>query len=92
MSNKYLLSFLENQMQLAIRNQIALQNGELKHLHQGILSNTPINRIKILSVQLQKNTENFKQSITKYFKFFKTFILEMLISLQSLIYAMFLKI
>ena len=59
------LDRLENQMQLAIRNQIALQNGELKHLHQGILSNTPINRIKILSVQLQKNAENFKQSVTK---------------------------
>ena len=59
------LDRLENQMQLAIRNQITIQNGELKHLQQSMLSNSPINRVKILSIQLQKITEDFKQFITK---------------------------
>ena len=59
------LDRLENQMQLAIRNQITIQNGELKHLQQSMLSNSPINRVKILSIQLQKITKDFKQFITK---------------------------
>ena len=59
------LDRLENQLQLAILNQIALQNLELKHLHQGMLSNSPINRINVLSVHLQKTAENINQSITK---------------------------
>ena len=59
------LDRLENQLQLAILNQIALQNLELKHLHQGMLSNSPINRINILSVHLQKTAENINQGITK---------------------------
>ena len=59
------LDRLENQLQLAILNQIALQNLELKHLHQGMLSNSPINRINILSVHLQKTAENINQCITK---------------------------
>ena len=59
------LDRLENQLQLTILNQIALQNLELKHLHQGMLSNSPINRINVLSVHLQKTAENINQSITK---------------------------
>ncbi len=59
------LDRLENQLQLAILNQIALQNLELKHLRQGMLSNSPINRINVLSVHLQKTAENINQSITK---------------------------
>ena len=59
------LDRLEIQMQLAIRNQITIQNGELKHLQQSMLSNSPINRVKILSIQLQKITKDFKQFITK---------------------------
>ena len=48
------LDRLENQLQLAILNQIALQNLELKHLRQGMLSNSPINRINVLSVTCKK--------------------------------------
>ena len=59
------LDRLENQLQLTILNQIALQNLELKHLRQGMLSNSPINRINVLSVHLQKTAENINQSITK---------------------------
>ncbi|NKB32235.1 MAG: exodeoxyribonuclease VII large subunit [Pseudomonadales bacterium] len=57
------LDRLENQMLLAIKNQIALNKGEIKRLGQGMLSNSPSNKIKYQLAQIEKTAKDINQSI-----------------------------
>ncbi|MDD9891766.1 MAG: exodeoxyribonuclease VII large subunit [Gammaproteobacteria bacterium] len=57
------LDRLENQMQVAIKNQIALQKGELRRLRQGMVANSPLNRIRLQLVQLGKTSKDIMQAV-----------------------------
>lgn len=57
------LDRLENQMQLAIKNRIVLQKGELRRLRQGMVANSPLNRIRLQLAQLARSGRAIQQAV-----------------------------
>ena len=57
---------LENQMQLAIRNQVTLHKSEVKRLGLGMISNSPMNKIKLELIQVEKLAESINQIIDNH--------------------------
>jgi len=57
------LDRIENQMLLATKNKITLKQNELKRIHQGMMSNSPISLIKQLSALVKSLEKEISLSI-----------------------------
>ena len=77
------LDRLENQMQLAINNKFSLQKGELKRLQQGLMSNSPSNRIRQRLLLVENSVKEISQAVKISLQKYQSQIAELSRSLSA---------